>query len=155
MRIVCWAFTLWCLSYPVWAQSPFDKMTNDKMDKVIRRLVVEYEGAKGNWKLSYKNRTVFIITDEPHNRMRIISPVTEEKEVPKDGLKTLLEANFDRALDAKYSLYKGYVWSIFTHPLGELSVEQFKDALNQVVVLADNYGGSYTSTDLVFGGSEN
>ena len=64
----------------------------------------------------------------------------------------MLEANFDKALDPKYSIYKGVVWSAFTHPLSELTVEQFKDALKQVVRLADNFGGSFTSTDFVFGG---
>ena len=67
----------------------------------------------------------------------------------------MLEANFDRALDAKYSIYQDVVWSVYTHPLGELTVEQFKDALNQVARLSQNFGGSYTSTDWIFGDGEN
>jgi len=64
----------------------------------------------------------------------------------------LLEANFDRALDAKYCLYEGFVCSVFTHPLKELQDHQFVDALQQVVNLANNYGTTFTSTDFVFGG---
>jgi hypothetical protein len=66
-------------------------------------------------------------------------------------MRILLEANFDRALDPKYSIYKGFLWSTYTHPLAELTVEQVRDALKQVVVLADNYGTTYTSTDMIFG----
>jgi hypothetical protein len=96
-------------------------------------------------------RELFVITDEQANRMRIMTPIIEEENLDGNDLKVLLEANFDRALDAKYSLYQGFLWSSFTHPLQELTVEQFKDALKQVATLADRYGDTYSSTDLVFG----
>ncbi len=77
----------------------------------------------------------------------------EEENLDLNDMKLLLEANFDRALDAKYSLYQGLLWSSFTHPLQELTVEQLKDAIKQVATLADRYGDTYSSTDLVFGSS--
>jgi len=123
------------------------------MEKIIIREAEKVEGETGNWQIIFKEIPVFIITDEVHNRMRIMTPITEEKEINAEIMKIMLEANFDKALDSKYSVFKGYVWSVFTHPLAELTVEQFKDALKQVVTLANNYGSSYTSTDLVFGGN--
>ena len=60
-------------------------------------------------------------------------------------------ANFDRALDAKYAISRGYLWAVFVHPLRELSEPQLCDAVHQVATLAENYGGTYSSSDLVFG----
>ncbi len=144
------------------AQSAFDKMTNSKLEKILHRVSEQVdripgsEDAPGRWKMVYMQRELFVITDEAANRMRVMTPIIEEENLDVEDMKVLLEANFDRALDAKYSLYQGFLWSSFTHPLQELTVEQFKDALKQVATLADRYGDTYSSTDLVFGGeSEN
>ncbi len=143
------------ISYSLSAQSAFDKMTNEKMSKIILREGEDVEGSLGRWQFKYHEFQLFVITDENANRMRVMTPVIEEKDLEKDQYKTMLEANFDRALDAKYSIYQDVVWSVFTHPLGELTVEQFKDALNQVSRLAENFGGSYTSTDWAFSSGQN
>ncbi len=140
------------------AQSAFDKMTNAKLEKILHRVSEQVdripgsEDVPGKWKMVFMQRELFVITDEAANRMRVMTPIIEEENLDTEDLKILLEANFNRALDAKYSLYQGFLWSSFTHPLQELTVEQFKDALKQVATLADRYGDSYSSTDLVFGG---
>jgi len=90
-------------------------------------------------------RDILVITDERHNRMRIMSPVTSQDKLDANELARLLEANFGSALDAKYALRDQTLWSVFTHPLGELSEEQFLDCVAQVANLADNFGGSYES----------
>jgi hypothetical protein len=87
--------------------------------------------------------------------MRIMTPVAEDDELSAKQVRTLLEANFDRALDARYALARGYVWSAFIHPLTALTEAEFVDGVHQVVTLAENYGTSYTSTDLVFQGGLN
>ncbi|MFY0601106.1 MAG: hypothetical protein JXR03_15625 [Cyclobacteriaceae bacterium] len=134
------------------AQSAFDKMTNDKMQKVLYREAENVQGELGNWQVKFNEVELFIITDQNFNRMRIISPIVEQKDLKKEDLSILLEANFDKALDAKYSLFREVLWSTFTHPLAELTVEQFKDAMKQVATLSKTYGSTYTSTDFVFGG---
>jgi len=68
-------------------------------------------------------------------------------------MKKMLEANFHSALDAKYSLYEGFVIGIYTHPLHQLNENQMEDAMQQVVNLSRNFGTSYTSTDMQFGHS--
>jgi len=133
-------------------QSPFDKMTNEKMSKILLREAEEVEGDAGRWQFKFKDLQLYILTDENANRMRIMTPIVEEKDLKKEQYKVMLEANFDKALDAKYSIYQDVVWSVYTHPLGELTVEQFKDAMSQVARLSENFGGSYTSTDWTFGG---
>ncbi|MEO1054805.1 MAG: hypothetical protein AAFX87_29500 [Bacteroidota bacterium] len=97
---------------------------------------------------------IYLITDENNNRMRLMAGVVEESKLSKDDLTTLMKANFDRALDAKYALANGVLWSVFAHPLKELEESQAVDALYQVKNLVINYGSSYTSTDFVFGGGE-
>ncbi len=140
------------------AQSAFDKMTNSKLEKILYRVSEQVEripgseDTPGRWKMVYMQRELFVITDEAANRMRVMTPIIEEENLDSEDMKVLLEANFDRALDAKYSLYQGFLWSSFTHPMQELTVEQFKDAIKQVATLADRYGDTYSSTDLVFGG---
>ena len=128
-------------------------MTNQKIDTIVREFADEIkEASLGYWEFIYKGQFILAITDESHNRMRLISPVIASKKVNNKTLKICMEANFDRALDARYAISGDYLWSAFIHPLGELGDTQFVDAMNQVATLAMNYGGSYTSTDLLFGG---
>lgn len=145
--LVCFFFSLFSLTYS-------QDMDNRKMSRILSKEAQKVEGDLGNWQVIYGNRGVYIITDANANRMRIMTPVIELKDIKKKEYQTLLEANFDRALDAKYCIYEQYLMTVFTHPLKELSEEQFIDALRQVVTLAYNYGTSYTSTDLVFGGGQ-
>ena len=146
---------LFCLllgNLMAFGQNPFDKMTNEKMQKIIYREAQDVEGKPGAWQFNFRERPVMILTDENANRMRIMTPVLEEKDLEDGQLKLMLEANFDRALDAKYAVFERIVWSVYTHPLGELGVEQFKDALDQVVTLSETFGTTYNSTDFLFGG---
>ena len=129
-------------------------MNNERLGEMIKTEAEILKSSEGYWELKYKSFHVIIVTDQKHNRMRIISPIKEESKLGDKDIKEVLSANFDRALDAKYAIYKGYLWSVFTHPLGELQDAQFKDALLQVVTLANNYGSTYTSTDLIFGGGK-
>ncbi len=96
---------------------------------------------------------IYLITDENSNRMRLMAGVIEQNKLTKEDLEKLLEANYDKALDAKYALSNDILWSAFTHPLKELTAEQATDALYQVKNLVNNYGSSYHSTDIVFGGN--
>ena len=127
-------------------------MTNTRMGKLLEKEAQATEGVPGNWQVLYKDRLMLIITDESNNRMRIFSPIIAETEMESGEMKKMLEANFHSALDAKYSIYEGYAISVFTHPMKELTKEQFLDALGQVYTLAENYGTTYSSTLLIFGG---
>ncbi len=95
---------------------------------------------------------LFLIVDEEANRMRIMAPVVEEDKLSEEDLKTLMESNFDRALDAKYAISNGILWSVYAHPLKELYKDQMVDAFNQVRNLVYNFGTSYSSTTVIFGG---
>ena len=128
-------------------------MTNKKLDDLIRQITSDVVGQVGNWQFLINKRDILVITDERHNRMRIMSPVTTQDRLNEAELTRLLEANFSSALDAKYALRDQTLWSVFTHPLGELSDEQFLDCVAQVANLANNFGHSYASSNLFFGGN--
>ena len=83
--------------------------------------------------------------------MRIFTPISAEDELELGEERILLEANFHTALDAKYSIYNGFIISVYTHPLREFTSEQLVDAMRQVALLAENYGTTYSSTELFFG----
>ena len=129
----------------------FAQMSNEKMEELLQQESQNVEGRLGNWSLEYSDTPVIIITDDTANRMRIFAPVLEEKDLKPGQLQKMLEANFHSALDAKYCLFEGLVISIFTHPLEELTAEQFLDALGQVVTLTKTFGTTYSSTDKIFG----
>jgi len=98
-------------------------------------------------------RSLFCIHDENANRMRIISPIVEREKLGEKELLNALVANFHSALDVKYALSDEIIWSVFTHPLKELSAAQVVDAIKQVYAAAITFGSSYSSTNLVFPGN--
>ena len=134
-------------------QAP-DGMNNKKMAAIFKAEAENLDGELGSWKMMYGGSLLFVLTDESNNRMRIFTPIIEETELKEGQMKKMLEANFHSALDSKYSLYEGYVISVFTHPLKELQKDQLIDAMRQVVVLSRTFGDSYSSTGLVFGGGQ-
>ena len=93
------------------------------------------------------------VFDENANRMRIISPIIEREKIGEEELLNALVANFHSALDVKYALSDEVIWSVFTHPLKELSEAQVIDATKQVYTAAKTFGGSYSSTNLIFPGN--
>lgn len=147
------------------------KMSNERMDKILHRNSKVIEGQLGYWRVTYNNQELYIITDESHNRMRIMTPIAEinieeetgekksslsKKELAENQkaklelMNILLEANYDRALDAKYAIQKGILFAVFTHPLFELEDIQFLDAMKQVTRLVETYGTTFMSSDLTF-----
>ena len=128
-------------------------MNNERLALLIRKVATSViEDQPGFWKFEAKEKLVFVITDQSHNRMRIMTPIVELESISSEEHQVLLAANFDRALDARYCSNENYLWSAFLHPLRELEDHQFLDALDQVITLSKNFGSSYTSSDLVFGG---
>jgi len=95
--------------------------------------------------------TLFIcLTDETHNRMRIISPIIEMEEVTDAAILRCMKANFHSALDANYAISDDVLWSTFIHPLKELTEEQLISALSQVYSCAKTFGTTYSSGALSF-----
>jgi len=77
-----------------------------------------------------------------------------ESDKLSDELKTAaLIANFHTALDIKYAITDGILWSAYIHPLKELTEDQVIDAVSQVFYGNVNFGASFSSSSLVFPGT--
>ena len=100
---------------------------------------------------------ILVITDEQADRMRIMMPVRRFSPEREEDLRLALialHANYDRALDARYAVHEGVLWSAFIHPLGSLIPADFENALRQVQALRDNTGTTYSSSEFLFGPGE-
>ena len=109
--------------------------------------------AGNSYQFIYNDALLICIYDESANRMRIISPIVKREEIGEEELLNSLVANFHSALDVKYALSDEILWSVFTHPLQQLSEEQVIDAIQQVYEAALTFGTTYSSTTMVFPGN--
>lgn len=125
-------------------------MNNEKLEKILYVMSDSTQGGNGMWEFTIKGMPMMCITDEANNRMRIISPVREMKDVTDDELKESLKANFHSALDVRYSISSEIMWVAFIHPFAELTKNQVIDAITQVFNANITFGSTYSSTGLVF-----
>ena len=79
-------------------------MDNERLGRLIQRIDENAEGQPGFWRAIIAGRAVTVITDENADRMRIISPVVQAEDLDPELMFRLLQANFDTALDARYSI---------------------------------------------------
>lgn len=129
------------------------EMTPKKLHEIIRK-VSDTVATNGNsLQFIYKERPLICVYDEKANRMRIISPIVEREKIGEEHLLNAMVANFHSALDVKYALSDEIIWSVFIHPLKELSEHQVIDAIDQVYSASITFGSTYTSTNLVFPGN--
>ena len=125
-------------------------MATSAIGKLLDSYLSELEGEDGFWRGVREEVQILVLSDDSHYRMRIMAPIGELKDLNAKVLQLLLEANYDRALDAKYALRGKEVWSVSVHPLATLAPDDFASFLDQVVRLVKNTGSSYASSDLVF-----
>jgi hypothetical protein len=125
-------------------------MTDEALGKMLAMLLEEVEGENGFWRGTRDEVPVYVLADESHDRMRIMAPVGELQEDDPGFLKVLLEANFDRALDARYAMRGRELWTVCVHPLATLAPDDLGGFLDQVVRLVKNTGSTFASSDLVF-----
>ena len=145
MKTILIIFTL-SFSLSMFSQN----MTNERLNEIYTSLSYSIQGKSGAWQLYIKEIQIISITDSNHNRMRIMSPIMESAQLSDDLIKAALIANFHTALDVKYAITDGVLWSVFIHPLKELSENQVKDALSQVYYANINFGTTFASTSLSF-----
>jgi len=131
-----------------------EAMDNQRIDTLLRRITDDVEGEAGYWRITVNDYQAVIITDESADRMRIIVPIAESSGLEPGRMLRLMQANFDSALDARYCIAKGTLWSAFIHPLAELSDDEFVEGVAQTINLAATYGSTYSSGALVFSGGD-
>ena len=129
-------------------------MNNDILETLFTKVSDTIEGNKGRWQFTIDQVTFVCLTDTNHNRMRIISPIIEASKLTEELKDNALLANFHTALDVKYAISDNILWSVFIHPLKELTEEQVANAIEQVYFANVTFGSSYSSTSLVFPGKQ-
>jgi hypothetical protein len=129
-------------------------MGNAELKTIIQSQADEVKGQDGQWQFKINDRVLICVTDTNHNRMRIITPIVEIQKLNTEEILSALAANFHTALDVKYAISDDIMWSVFIHPLKQLTKAQARDAIEQVYSAAETFGSSYSSTHLVFPGSE-
>ncbi|MFS4493939.1 hypothetical protein [Maribacter sp. 2308TA10-17] len=151
MRRACYLFALFNLF--LLSKGNAQEMNPEKLSELISQ-VADTTTTNGNAiQFMYKERPLICVYDENANRMRIISPIIETKDLEEEQLLNMLVANFHSALDVKYALSDEVIWSVFIHPLKELADHQVLDAIDQVYAASVTFGTSYSSTTLVFPGN--
>ncbi len=129
-------------------------MNNERLGALIQRIDENATGRPGYWQVRVGERTIIVITDEKADRMRVISAISKADELDQKLMLRILQANFDTALDARYSIAKGVLWSLYLHPLGNLGDKQFLTGIGQVINLADSFGSTFSSGGISFGGGD-
>jgi hypothetical protein len=125
-------------------------MTTQAMGKLLDSYVTELEGQPGFWRGVRNEVPVFVFSDDEHDRMRIMAPIGVIEELDSDLLHVLLQANYDRALDARYAMRGNELWSVVVHPLATLATDDLPSLFDQVVLLVKNTGTTFQSTELLF-----
>ena len=88
-------------------------MNNRRLKKLIEEVGTSISGETGAWRFHVDEIVMFCITDESHDRMRVIAPIANAEELDSELLAECLAANFDRALDARYCIHDGTLWGAF------------------------------------------
>ena len=121
-------------------------------------IAARVHGQPGGWQFIAFGRPVLVLADADAGRMRVMSPVLDAQSLPvqpnEAQVRRVLQANFDTALDARYALRDGQLWSVFIHPLPTLTPSDFRGGVIQVLSLAHNFGTTYSSSGMRFGGGD-
>lgn len=129
-------------------------MNNERLHELLQRIDPELKGHLGLWTMEYKNFVAQKITDVKADRMRVIVPIVNVKDVDEAEFLRLMQANFDSVLDARYCIANGVIWSAFIHQLSILSDEELLSGLAQALTAAASFGTTYSSGALIFRGGD-
>ena len=128
-------------------------MTAERLKELITQEADSVQNQNNMVQFKFNDALLLCIYDENANRMRIISPIVERSALEEKDLLNILVANFHSALDVRYALSDEIIWSVYTHPLKQLSDEQVVDAIQQVYAAALTFGNTFSSTGMVFPGN--
>jgi hypothetical protein len=129
-------------------------MTPDRMGSIIFEVGTDVEVGPNFWQFQVEGVFLMCIYDLTYDRMRIISPIIETDKMTIAQQYSMLQANFHSALDARYAISDGIVYSAYVHPLSSLQDADFESAIMQVAILGATFGTEYTSGALSFGGEQ-
>jgi len=145
------ALTL-ALATPAFAQE--EAMTADRLAQIILNIDPDAQFGPNGAEFNLEEIPVLVVVAPRADRMRAMVSIASVEDVSREELARMMQANFDTALDARYAIAQGRIWSLYIHPLGALEREQFLSGLIQTVTLARTYGTLYSGGAQVFGGGD-
>ena len=131
-----------------------EPMTIPRLEEIVRAVDPDATVTPNAMALTIEEIPVIVVHDASNNRMRAMTAIRSAESISAEELARMMQANFDAALDARYAIAQGRLWSVFIHPLEDLQKDTFLSGLGQVVNLALTYGSTYTSGALTFGGGD-
>ncbi|PPR25018.1 MAG: hypothetical protein CFH40_00586 [Alphaproteobacteria bacterium MarineAlpha10_Bin3] len=145
----------------IWLASPTEskaaptEMSLNRMNDLIEAVGNGVERmTPGQWRFTIEKVAVLVIADETHYRMRILVGIVKADKIPPGVYRRLMQANFDTALDARYAVAKGLLWSLYLHPLKSLTDRLFLSGIGQAVNLYRTFGKTFSSGGLAFQGGD-
>lgn len=127
-----------------------NQMSEKKMQSFVGEITEVIHAEKGYMYFKYQGLKVVLLSDEEHNRMRIISPITAYSKLAPKIKDHLMHSNFHKALDARYAVSEDTLYAAFIHPLSTLTQEDLESAMKQVANLTSSFGKTYSSGQLDF-----
>jgi len=131
-----------------------EPMTLERLIEIVVAIDPEAQVAQTAVQFTVQDIPVVVVTDPQADRMRAMVPIRSADGISDAEMRRMMQANFDSALDARYAVAQGRLWSVFIHPLGPLDKDEFLAGVGQVVNLATTYGSTYNSGLLSFGGGD-
>jgi hypothetical protein len=125
-------------------------MTSEELAALLADETEDFERRSSHWQFAFFDVPMACLIDEGHDRMRIIAAIGDADELDESAKDAMLSANFHTALDARYGVSHGTVFSAFIHPLTSLEPELVRSALEQVASLVHTFGSHYTGGTLEF-----
>ena len=129
-------------------------MTLERLDHLLREVDDDAERSEGTWKITFGTVLMMVVTDEGADRLRIMAPIAEANVLNPALMMRMLQANYDSALDARYAVARGLVWSTFIHPLASLDDMAVISAIYQVATAAESFGTTFSSGVFQYGGGD-
>lgn len=126
------------------------QMTEESMQNFVRDNTEVISEEKGYVYFKYLEMKMVLLYDSEHNRMRIISPITDYSRLAPKIKDNLMHANFHKTLDARYAVSEDTLYACFIHPLSTLTQDDLESALKQVSNLRLGFGKTYSSGQLDF-----
>jgi hypothetical protein len=129
-------------------------MTAGRLTDIILEIDTDANVIRNTIELTIEGIPILIVVSEQADRMRAMVPISSAEGLSEEDMSRVLQANFDSALDARYAIAQGKLWSVFIHPLSPLERDQFLSGLVQTINVARTYGQSYSGGAVVFGGGD-
>lgn len=136
------------------APDPEPPMTFERLAAIIVNIDQDAQLRGAAIEFTIQDIPVIVVADPRADRMRAMVPIRSADGLEPEELMRLMQANFDSALDARYAVANGRLWSVYIHPFAPLQAGQFVSGLAQTVTAAQTYGTLYSSGGAQFGGGD-